>query len=259
MTTAIRPALGNLQQQTNIDLVCAGTPAYLLMLDSMLVSSPDNRDLLLTGVQSFSAYAMALEECAGADDPQIAPITEKAKLYGLRLLSHYLPLHTEENGALLDQALAKLDRSDVADVFWGTFGWLTWVKGQQGSPEAIADMVEIEQIMTRLLALDESYQAGAIHLFFGTYYAARPAMLGGRPDLSKFHFEKALRLAKHRFLLTQTTYAETLARATFDKELHDQLLNEVLGFPIAEAPEYGLSNQIAVHRARRLLQENYFD
>lgn len=255
----MRPALGNLQQQTNIELVCAGTPAYLLMLDSMLVSSPHNRDLLLLGVQSHSAYATALEECLGADDPQIAPIADKAKIYGLRLLSHYLPLAPETKDVLLSEALAELDRSDVAEVFWGTFGWLTWIKGQQGSPEAIADLVEIEKIMTRLLTLDESYQAGAIHLFFGTYYAARPALLGGRPDLSKFHFEKALQLANHRFLLTQTTYAETLGRASLDQELHDQLLREVLAFPIAEAPEYGLSNQIAVHRARRLLDENYFE
>ena len=259
VTTAIRPALGNLEQQTNIDLVCAGTPAYLLMIDSMLVGSPDNHDLLLTGVQSFSAYATALEECAGAGDPRIAPVADQAKRHGQRLLGHYLPLDGQASDPSLDQALASLDRGDVAEVFWGTFGWLTWVKGQQGSPAAVADLVAIEKIMTRLLALDESYQAGAIHLFFGTYYAARPAMLGGRPDLSKVHFEQALRLANRRFLLTQTTYAETLARATFDKELHDRLLHEVLAFPIADAPEYGLSNQIAVHRARRLLNDNYFD
>lgn len=258
ITTAIRPAIDNLQQQTNINLVCTGTPAYLLMIDSMLVSSPDNRNLLLTGTQAFSAYATALEECVGADDPSIPPIADKAKLYGLRLLRHYLPLDAGQNDNLLDQQLAKLDRSDVPDVFWGTFGWLTWVKGQQGSPEAAADMVYIEKIMARLLELDESYQAGAIHLFFGTYYAAKPAMLGGRPDLSKYHFEKALVLAKHRFLLTQTTYAETLARTTLDQKLHDQLLHEVLAFPLDSAPEFGLSNQIAVSRAKRLLKENYF-
>lgn len=258
ITTAIRPAIGNLPQQTNIDLVCAGTPAYLLMIDSMLVSSPDNDDLLLTGVQSFSAYATALEECGGTDDPRITPIADKAKLYGLRLLRQYLPLSAEQNYAALDKKLAKLDKSDVPDVFWGTFGWLIWVKSQQGSPEAVADLVEIEKIMARLLEIDEAYEAGAIHLFFGSYYAAKPALLGGRPDLSKHHFEKALVLAKRRFLLTQATYAETLARATFDQELHDRLLQEVLAFPLDSAPEFGLSNQIAVNRAKRLLEENYF-
>lgn len=258
ITTAIRPAIGNLQQQTNVDLVCEGAPAYLLMIDSMLVSSPQNSALLLAGVQSFSAYATALEECGGGDDPRIAPIADKAKLYGLRLLSRYLPVNSGQNYDFLDQKLAKLNRRDVPDVFWGTFGWLTWVKSRKGSPEAIADIVLIEKIMARLLELDASYQGGSIHLFFGTYYAAKPTMFGGRPDLSEIHFEKALRLAKRRFLLTQTTYAETLARATFNQELHDQLLKEVLAFPLDSAPEYGLSNQIAVNRAKRLLQENYF-
>jgi hypothetical protein len=257
-TTVIQPAIGNLQQQTNIDLVCAGAPAYLLMIDSMLVSSPESRGLLMAGTQSYSAYTSALAECGGVDDIKITPIADKAKLYGLRLLHRYLSLDTVQDYETLDHELAKLDRSDVPDVFWGTFGWLTWVKNQNGSPEAIADVVIIEKIMLRLLELDESYRGGSIHLFFGAYYAAKPAMFGGRPDLSKIHFEKALRLSKHRFLLTQTIYAETLARATLDQELHDRLLAEVLAFPQDSAPEFGLSNQIALNRAKRLLDENYF-
>ena len=42
--SVIEPAIGNLQQQTDIDLVCDGAPAYLLKIDSMLVSSPDSRN-----------------------------------------------------------------------------------------------------------------------------------------------------------------------------------------------------------------------
>lgn len=255
----MQPTIGNLQQQTNVDLVCEGAPAYLLMIDSMLVPSPNNSDLLLSGVQSFSAYAAALEECGGVDDNRIAPIADKAKLYGLRLLRLYLPSSSGQDYEALDRELAKLGRGDVPEVFWGTFGWLTWVKSQQGSPEAIADIVNIEKIMARLLEIDESYEGGSIHLFFGGYYAAKPAMFGGRPDLSKIHFEKALLLSKRRFLMTQTTYAETLARTTLDQELHDRLLGEVLNFPLDSAPEYGLSNQIAVNRAKRMLKENYFD
>lgn len=257
-TSTIQPAIANLQQQTNIDLVCSGAPAYLLMIDSMLVSSPENRGLLVAGTQSYSAYAAALEECDGFDESEITPIADKAKLYGLRLLQRYLPLSTRQDYGALDQELTRLDRSDVPDVFLGTFGWLTWVKAQKGSPEAIADMVIIEKIMARLLELDESYQGGSIHLFFGAYYAAKPVMFGGRPDLSKIHFEKALSLSKRRFLLIQTTYAKTLARATMDQELYDRLLAEVLAFPQDRAPEFGLSNKIALNRAKRMIKENYF-
>ncbi len=112
--------------------------------------------------------------------------------------------------------------------------------------------------MTRLLVLDESYQGGSIHLFFGTYHALKPAMFGGRPDLSREHFEQALLLSKRQSLITQTSYAQTYARSTFDQKLHDSLLNEVLSFDIKEAPEFGLTNQIAKNRAKKLLEENYF-
>jgi len=254
----MRPTIGNLQQQTDVALVCEGAPAYLLMIDSLLVSSPNNYGLLQAGAQSYSAYATTLGECGDIDEKRIAPIAEKAKLYGLRLLHRYLPLNNEQDYAAFDRKLARLNRGDVPDIFWGTFGWLTWVKNQQGSPEALADMYLIEKIMTRLLEIDEAYQGGSIHLFFGAFHAAKPAMFGGRPDLSKMHFEKALQLAGRRFLMTQTTYAETLARTTLNEKLHDRLLQEVLAFPLDSAPEYGLSNQIAVSKAKRLLNENYF-
>jgi hypothetical protein len=224
----------------------------------MLVSSPNNKSLLLTASQSYSAYAAALEECGGVNDTRILPIAAKSKHYGIRLLSRYLPLNDGHDYEALDRELADLSRCDVPNIFWGTFGWLTWVKNQKGSPEAIADLVIIEKIMARLLEIDESYQGGSTHLFFGSYYAAKPAMFGGKPYLSKYHFEKALDVSEREFLMAQVTYAETLARATLDQELHDRLLNEVLHFPLDSAPEFRLSNEIAVNKAKRLLNDNYF-
>lgn len=252
----VQPAVGNLRQQTDLDLVCEGAPAYLLMIDSMIASSPDNRQLLRTGTQSYTGYAAALSEC-GKSDERIAKISDKSYLYGTRLLSRFLPIEKRYDEEF-DRMLAKLDRADLPFVFWGTFGWISWVQSQNGSPAAMADLVIIEKIMSRLLELDETFEAGAIHLFFGGYHAAKPALLGGRPDLSRNHFEKALVFSKRKFLLIQTTYAATLARQTMDKELHDRLLKEVISFPVDSAPEFALSNRIAVRRAYRLMKDDYF-
>ncbi|MGW8195157.1 MAG: TRAP transporter TatT component family protein [Desulforhopalus sp.] len=257
-STVIEPAVENLQQQTDVDLVCEGAPAYLLMIDSMLVSSPNDEQLLLIATQSYVGYGAALEECVSPEEERVARIADKARRYGLRLLNDYLPVDGNQDMLSFNKHLAALGKSDVPEVFWGTYGWLSWVRSQKGSPQSIADLVLIEKIMARLLELDESYMGGSIHLFFGGYYAARPAMFGGKPEISRMHFERALKLAKRRFLLTQITYAETLARTTMDQALHDQLLNEVLAFPLETAPEFGLSNQIAVRKARTLLDENYF-
>lgn len=255
--TVIKPAIGNLQQQQDIDLVCEGAPAYLLMLDSMLVSSPENVDLLLTASQSYSAYTTALEECGGSED-RINAMAAKAGAYGKKLLQSMLPLDGKGQHQDFDRQLKKLTAGDVPEVFWGTSGWLTWVLRQKGSPGAIADIVLIEKIMARVLELDETFQGGSVHLFYGAYHAAKPEMLGGRPDLSARHFQSALAISKRRFLLVHTTYAATLARMTMDEQLHDGLLNEVLAFPLESAPEFGLSNRIAVNRAKRLLAEKYF-
>ena len=255
-STFVEPAVSNLRQQTDLELVCEGAPAYLLMIDSMIASSPGNKNLLRTGTQSYSAYATALSECS-ATDQRITAISDKAHLYGINLLQQFLPMD-KMNDKEFDKKLARLDKDDVPFVFWGTFGWITWVQVQSGSPAAMADLVTIEKIMSRLLQLDETFEAGSIHLFFGGYYAAKPVLFGGKPELSRMHFEKALRISKRRFLLIQTTYAATLARQTQNKKLHDTLLEEVIGFPVDSAPEFALSNRIAVKRARTLLEDDYF-
>jgi len=255
-STFVEPAVGNLRQQTDLELVCEGAPAYLLMIDSMIASSPESKNLLRTGTQSYSAYATALSECSGSDE-RIRAISDKAHLYGINLLQHFLPINKIINEEF-DKKLAKLDKDDVPFVFWGTFGWITWVQGQNGSPAAMADLVVIEKIMSRLLELDETFEGGSIHLFFAGYYAAKPTLLGGKPELSRIHFEKALKISNRKFLLIQTTYAAGLARQTQDKELHNKLLEEVIGFPIDSAPEFALSNRIAVKRARTLLEDDYF-
>ncbi len=256
-STVIEPAVGNLQYQTDIELVCDGSPSYLLMIDSMVTGSPSNAGLLQVASQSYSGYAAALGECGGSEE-RILVVSAKARDYGLRLLSKYLGPVSEFGSDALDKRLAALGKSDVEPVFWSTFGWLSWVTTAKGSPAAMADITSIEKIMTRLLELDEGFENGMIHLFLGTYYATKPEMFGGQPELARQHFERALELSGGKLLMIQTTYAETLARNTFDKELHDRLLQEVIDFDLNSAPQYGLSNSIAKRRASRLLAENYF-
>ena len=257
LTGMIEPTVGNLQKQTDLDLVCEGAPAYLLMIDSMIASDPDNPSLLQVGAKSYSAYVAAMAECGSRDD-RVAAIADKARLYGTTLLGRVLPITSADSLDSLHQALQSRNTSDVPELFWGALAWTTWIQHQHGSPASIADSVKVERIMLRLEELDDTFQQGSVHLFFGGYYAAKPQMFGGRPDLSRIHFEKALAISQHSFLLVQTTYAETYARLTMDKDLHDKLLKEVVDFKLTGAPDSALSNQIAKRRAKRLLADGYF-
>jgi len=253
---AIKPAVSNLQKQSDIDLVCEGASSYLLMIDSMIESDPKDRELLKIGAQSYSGTVAALNSC-DAPQQRLKVISAKAGRYGKALLATMLPI---DQGApeLLDEELEKRSVADADLLFWGSFGWLTWIEQQQGAPGAMVDLVAVEKIMNRLLELDETIEQGGPHLFFGILYGSKPKMIGGDPDRSRIHFEKALELSNRSFLMAQTLYAATYSRMVFDKELHDSLLEEVLSFPLDKAPDNRLSNQIAKRRARELLEENFF-
>jgi hypothetical protein len=256
--TVIKPAVGNLQRQQDVELVCEGAAAYLLMIDSLIESAPDNRQLLLLGAQSYSGSIAALESCQAPLERRQA-LGEKAKFYGQRLLATLSPGGlSPQNPKSLDAALHVLTAGDALPLFWAASGWLAWIGQQQGAPAAMADLPIVEQLMAKTLELDETVQNGSAHLFFGVLYGTKPAMAGGDPERSRFHFERALELSGRSLLLVQASYAQTYARMVFDRELHDRLLQEVLDFPLEQQPEHTLLNQIAKRKARQLLAEDYF-
>jgi len=255
-STVIKPAVGNLQKQRDVELVCEGAPAYLLMIDSLIEGDRSNRDLLIIGSQSYSGTVAALESC-GSSPERLRSLSMKAKQYGTDLLHSLLPFDQKDEG-LVNERLNAISKAEIKPLFWGTFGWLTWVSKQQGSPAAMVDLITIEKLMRRILELDETIEMGSPHLFFGVLYGSKPAMAGGNPEKSRYHFERALSISKRSFLPIQVAYAETYSRMVFDKELHDKLLNEVINFPIENAPDHMLANQIAKRRARTLLEENFF-
>lgn len=248
-----------MQRQTDIALVCEGTPALLLMIDGLIAADP-SRQLLVAGTQAYSAYAGALVDCG--DPSRAAQLSLKAKEYGTALLFRVQQFREGYAKPLPEftRALAAFTVDDVEPLFWGGYSWAQWVWYQNGAPVAMADLPKIERIMQRVLELDETVYYGAAHIFLGVYFGSRPALYGGNFALSRQHFERALAIGKREFLMAQVLYAENYARMVFDRQLFESLLTEVLDFPLDRKPEVALSNQLAKNRAKRLLAkiDEYF-
>ncbi|MCF8056701.1 MAG: TRAP transporter TatT component family protein [Desulfocapsa sp.] len=251
----LAPTMANLQRQTDIDLVCEGTPSFLLMIDSMVASAPDDKELLAMATQAFVGYAAALDACGKPE--RAATVSIKARLYGMSLLWDCDDLHgvCTLPFSELEQTLADLDREDIERLFWAGNGWATWILHQQGSPASLAQLVRVEQIMLRVLELDETYYHGGAHLFLGAYYGSKPPLLGGKPETSRSHFEHALAISDRQFLPALVLYAQTYARMVFDRELFVTLLQEVLDFPLESRPETALANRVAKRNATSLLKQ----
>ncbi|OKY76314.1 MAG: hypothetical protein BM485_03465 [Desulfobulbaceae bacterium DB1] len=253
--SVVEPTVENLQRQTDLDLVCEGAPAYLLMVDSLVADDPANSGLVLTATRAYGSYAAALEACGRKE--RARTVSRRAKEYGLSLLNECGIGGSLDSGSPgdLQTALASCRKGQVPALFWGGFGWATWLQRQEGDPASLAAMVKLEQIMLRVVALDEGYYHGGPHLFLAAYYGSRPKMLGGDPEASLRHFERALALSARSLLAVQVAYAETYARTMFDRDLYERLLREVLDFPLESRPDLALANVIAKKRASELLAE----
>ena len=86
-----------------------------------------------------------------------------------------------------------------------------------------------------------------------------PPAMGGKPELGRKYFERAIALSNGQNLLIKVMFADQYARLMFDRELHYRLLKEVLAAP-REAHGLTLMNTVAKEQAADLLAsaDEYF-
>ena len=244
----------SLEQETDIELLVDGSPTLLLMINGFITSDPENRELLRTGTRAFSAYAILLDETGKPERARLA--SEKARAYGFKLLS--LNREFKENIkqplAVFKQALSIFAKGDAVDLFWAGQAWALWIKMQGGSPVALVDLPKVEEMMLRVVELDESTYFGSAHLVLGSIYCSLSPMLGGKPEVGRRHFERALTLSRRQFWPAQVAYADGYARQTFNRKLFEMLLNEVLSQSLVDN-EMATANRLARKKAAELLEQ----
>ncbi len=86
-----------------------------------------------------------------------------------------------------------------------------------------------------------------------------PPALGGKPELAKKHFDRAIELSNGENLMAKVLYAEKYARMLFDRQLHDELLQQVIDADIGSTDQL-LIDTLAKQKAAELLLDgdDYF-
>jgi len=96
-------------------------------------------------------------------------------------------------------------------------------------------------------------------LYMAVMESLLPPTLGGKPDIAKKHFDRAIEISNGRNLMAKVLYAEKYARLLFDRELHDELLKQVVESDTGENDQI-LINTLAKQKAQALLidSDDYF-
>lgn len=243
--------------QDDPELVSSGVPAYLLLIDGMIAQHPDNAALLSGGAQLFALYGSRFAPA------ERAPIlTGKARRYGERAicLAHATACGwADDDYATFVAELDAVGKKDIGPLYSYAVSWLSNLDATSEDWTAVAELPWVEAALERTLALDETYENGAVHGYLGILNSLRPPALGGKPDVAREHFERAIELSEGRDLSIKVEYARRYARLVFDQELHDRVLTDVINAPV-QAPRYTLFNVLAKQEAQDLLttSKEYF-
>jgi len=253
---------GNLNKailnQDDPELVRDGAPAYLLMLDSFVEGAPENVTVLSAAAELYSAYGVVF-----VDDPiRSRKLTTRGRAYGQRTLCAAKKSACDIWELNYDEFIAKLqdlNEKDAAALYTFGLSWIAYIQAHSDDWSALAKLPLAQATLKRVQVIAPSYEQANIEHFLAVLDTIRPPALGGDFEAGLAHFERAMSLSGGYDLSIMVDFAKYYARTLYDRDLHDQLLTEVLKADPVQTG-YTLFNTLAQEEAENLLEsaDDYF-
>lgn len=239
-----------IRQHDDPATVATALPAYLLLLDGLLVDRPQSEALLRAAAELYAAYAGSfVSEPERAQRLSARAFDYARRLHCLRLESLCRTLDGPVDTFVA--AVQSVPARHLKDLHVLAAAWTGYIQSHSADWKAIAALPKAQALIEREVALDPNHAQGMPWVYLGVLHSLRPAAVGGQPERARDAFERAISLSSGRNLMAKTLFAEFYARAQFDRELHDRLLSEVLSAQTA-GDGFTLSNVLAQQRARQL-------
>ena len=256
----------------DVELIGQASPFGLKLMESLLAEAPEHRGLLLAAARGFTQYAFGYIHLP-ADELErtnvAASYTQRdrarrmylrARDYGLRGLEVGHPGFTSGIHAQLDVEIQRTDPDDVALLYWTAAAWGAAIGLGKDDPALLAGIPIVEAFARRALALDESFEAGAVHGMMISLVMAKPGSESERIAAAERHFKRAVELSRGQAAAPYVTYAESVAVARGDRREFESLLGQALLVDKEAAPQWRLANEFFQRRASWLLArtDHYF-
>ena len=250
----------------DIELVGDALPFSLKLTDSLLQESPRHRGLLRSAAQGYVLYAYAYvqfpaEQAATEDLNRARHLRDRARKLYLRAYDYAIrglevnepgigeALHGHPGEAL--ERIGSDDADEVTFLYWAASALGLAVSVSKDDPAMLARLAEVEAMLSRSLALNESYDAGALHEFALILAGATP----GSSDHGTIdgHYRRALELSEGKRASLYVAYAMAGPLRAQDRDAFRTLIEKALAVEPDAVEGQRLSTTIAQRRARWLL------
>jgi predicted anti-sigma-YlaC factor YlaD len=248
------------------ELIRDATPFALKLYESLLESVPTHVPLLVSTCGGFTQYGYAFLE-AEADSLDASRRAEATALRE-RALKHYLRARgyclrgidarfgKGSSQSLLQDptaALKKAQKADVPLLYWSAASWGAAISLGIDRPDLAVDFPTVRALADRALALDPSWNKGAIHELMISLDSL-PEALGGNPERAREHFKMAVEIQKGLSPGPYVALATGIAVPAQDRAEFERLLKEALAVDPEKDPSNRLVILITQRRARVLLE-----
>lgn len=236
----------------------AALPTFMVLIDGFIRDNPNDPDILVSGATLYASYGAIFAD----DEIRASRLTTRARGYALRAMCESYSPACDWPDANYDEFVATLDGiGPKQSEYLYTYGFasVVFLRAHSADWNSLAELPQIEALFSRYLDISGDAVNSAVYTYMGVLLTLRPPALGGEPEKAREYFEKAIALTDGRDLSAKVEYARGYARLLYERELHDQLLNEVIAAdPYQDG--YTLSNVLAKEQAAILLAEadDYF-
>jgi len=239
--------------------VSAAIPTLLILMDSYARSDTSSGDAKLSAAKLYGAYAGAFVNEPNRQKTLTSTAFRYARDGSCKKNESWCGLDKMDNKAFT-AFVESLEKREIDIVYAYAVAWLSYIEAHSDDWNAIANLPKPQQLFAFVVQQDETYDHAGAHLYLAALALTIPPALGGKPEVGKQHFDRAIELTDGDNLLINVEYARRYARLVFNKDLHHQLLTGVLASdPYHEG--LTLMNVWAQQQAQILLDDesDYFD
>lgn len=213
--------------QDDPELVRAGAPSYLLLLDSFVEGNPTDPDILAAAATLYATYGAVFAD----NKIRASRLTKRARRYALTAMCESYSPACAWPDATYDEFVASLSgiRPKNAKFLYAYgFASLAYLRAHSSDVNSLAELPQIEALFNHYLDISGDAVNSSAYTYMGILLTLRPPALGGEPERAREYFEKAIALTDGKDLGAKVEFARGYAKKLYEREMHDRLLNEVM-------------------------------
>ena len=229
------------QSELDWSLLRDSMPAMLKLTESLRSLRPEDERLTVSLIKGYAAYGFAVWETLALEEiflekkktPALETMLKhysRAVRYGIDFLERkgigYRKLLASINrdrgvGALLDDNLDGDDREDREAVLYLAQALGGLIHFQKSNVSLLAQLPVAKEMFDWACAKEADFNYGMCDLFYASYEAGIPRMLGGNPEKGRRIFERVINRYKYHYL-ARVTYIQYYAIAMDDKRVYNE-------------------------------------